>query len=98
MRRTCCSSTSWLRFFTAVRRPNPNAAAVFINWFASKEAQEIFERENLETSMRTDVSHKVPDYVIPKPGVEYPIDDYDPDYFFTKRAPIISRLQQILGR
>jgi ABC-type Fe3+ transport system substrate-binding protein len=27
--------------------PNPKAAAVFINWIASKEAQEIWEREML---------------------------------------------------
>jgi len=78
--------------------PNPNAAAVFLNWFASKEAQEIWEREMMETSLRADVPHKVPEYVIPKPGVSYTINDYDPDYFFNKRVPAIAKVTELLGR
>jgi ABC-type Fe3+ transport system substrate-binding protein len=78
--------------------PNPNAAAVFMNWFASRDAQDIWEREMMETSLRTDVAHQVPDYVIPKPGVSYTIDDYNPDYFFSKRAPAIAKLSDLLGR
>ncbi|HZR99950.1 MAG TPA: extracellular solute-binding protein [Chloroflexota bacterium] len=78
--------------------PNPNAAAVFMNWFASKDAQEMWEREMMETSLRTDVPHQVPDYVIPKPGVSYTIDDYNPDYFFSKRAPAIAKITDLLGR
>jgi ABC-type Fe3+ transport system substrate-binding protein len=78
--------------------PSPNSAALFLNWFASKEAQEIWEREMMETSLRTDVSHKVPDYVIPRPGVNYSINDYHPDYFFSKRAPAIAKMQELLGR
>src|SRR5262245_20284748 len=45
--------------------PNPNAAVVFLNWFAGKEGQEVFEREMQQTSLRTDVAHNVPEYVIP---------------------------------
>ncbi|HEY7063658.1 MAG TPA: extracellular solute-binding protein [Chloroflexota bacterium] len=78
--------------------PHPNAAALFMNWFASKEAQEIWEREMMETSLRTDVAHRVPDYVIPKPGVSYPIDDYNPDYYFPNRVPVVDRIIQALGR
>jgi ABC-type Fe3+ transport system substrate-binding protein len=78
--------------------PNPNAAAVFMNWFASKEAQEMWEREMMETSLRTDVPHNVPEYVIPKAGVNYAIDDYNPDYFYSKRAPAIARITELLGR
>jgi ABC-type Fe3+ transport system substrate-binding protein len=78
--------------------PNPNAAAVFMNWFASKDAQDLWEREMMETSLRTDAAHKVPDYVIPRAGVQYPINDYDVDYYFSKRAPAIARMQDILGR
>jgi iron(III) transport system substrate-binding protein len=78
--------------------PNPNAAALFLNWFVSRDAQDMWEREMMETSLRTDVPHQVPDYVIPKAGVAYPINDYHPDYFFSKRAPAIARIQEILGR
>jgi ABC-type Fe3+ transport system substrate-binding protein len=77
---------------------HPNAAALFVNWFASREAQEAYEAAMMETSLRTDVSHQVPDYVIPKTGVTYQIDDYDPDYFYAQRAPAISRMQELLGR
>jgi hypothetical protein len=58
----------------------------------------MWEREMMETSPRTDVPHNVPDYVIPKPGVEYPINDYDADYYFSKRVPAVARLQELLGR
>ncbi len=78
--------------------PDPNAAAVFMNWFASKDAQDMWEREMMETSLRTDVAHQVPDYVIPKAGVSYTIDDYNPDYFFAKRAPAIAKITEMLGR
>ena len=75
-----------------------NAAALFLNWIVSRDAQDMWEREMMETSLRTDVPHQVPDYVIPKAGVAYPINDYHPDYFFSKRAPAIARIQEILGR
>jgi ABC-type Fe3+ transport system substrate-binding protein len=77
---------------------NPNAGALFVNWFASREAQEIWEREMMETSLRNDVPHTVPEYVIPKTGVAYPINDYYPPYFYDKRAPAIARLNDLLGR
>jgi ABC-type Fe3+ transport system substrate-binding protein len=78
--------------------PNPKAAAVFINWMASKEAQEIWEREMKETSRRTDVAHNVPEYVIPKPGVQYPVDAADPEQYFKYGAEARTALQQLLGR
>lgn len=78
--------------------PHPNAAAVFLNWWASREAQEMYEREMMETSLRSDMPHKVPEYVVPKAAVEYRIDDYNPDYFFAKRVPAIAKIQEILGR
>jgi len=76
--------------------PNPNAGTVFVNWFASKEAQELYEREVMEVSLRTDVSHNVPDYVVPKPGVTY-IDTYDPEYYFPQIEGI-EKLSALMGR
>jgi iron(III) transport system substrate-binding protein len=78
--------------------PHPSAAMLFINWFASRDAQALYEREALEMSLRTDTPHQVPDYVMPRPGVEYPLNDYDPGYFFNDRVPAIARLQEMLGR
>jgi hypothetical protein len=31
-------------------------------------------------------------------GIAYPINDYDPDYFFNDCVPAIARLQELLGR
>ena len=77
--------------------PDPNAAAVFANWFLSKDGQEMWEKEMMETSLRTDVAHKVPDYVIPKPGIKY-VDGYDPDFYFTYRFPAESKIKEIIPR
>jgi iron(III) transport system substrate-binding protein len=78
--------------------PNPNAAVVFFNWFAGKEGQEVFEREMQQMSLRTDVAHNVPDYVIPRPGVDYNIDENEPDFYFNQRVPAIAKILDILGR
>ncbi len=92
---------STLGGFSVVMRvkggPNPNAAAVFLNWFLSRDAQDMWEREMMETSLRTDVAHQVPDYVIPKPGVQY-VDGYDPDFYFTHRVPAEAKIADLLGR
>ena len=78
--------------------PNPNAAALFVNWFASRDGQEMWEREMLEVSMRTDVAHTAPpEYILPRPGVSY-IDDYDPDYYVRQRMPAVARVQELFGR
>ena len=78
--------------------PNPAAATVFVNWLASKEAQEIWEREMLEMSLRSDVPHQVPEYVTPRPGVTYSVDAADREQYFAYGADARAALQQLLGR
>ena len=79
--------------------PHPNAAQLFVNWFASKEAQAIYEAQMMETSLRTDISGvEVPSYVRPKEGVAYPVDDYSFNHYANIRQPAIERLQQELQR
>jgi iron(III) transport system substrate-binding protein len=79
--------------------PHPHAAQLFANWFASREAQTIYESQMMETSLRTDVSGtKLPDYVRPKIGVAYPVDDYSYEHFTRFRLPAINRLQRALQR
>jgi len=79
--------------------PHPNAAIVFVNWFASKEGQEIYAREMLEPSRRTDVRQdNVPDYVIPKPGVDYKVDQYSEDWIVNVAPKVQKRLAEALGR
>jgi ABC-type Fe3+ transport system substrate-binding protein len=79
--------------------PHPNAAQVFANWMGTQEAQEIYERNMMETILRTDVhtGDAVPDYVRVKPGVNY-IDDYVYAYYSGERAAHIAALKQELPR
>lgn len=79
--------------------PHPNAAVAFVNWFASKEGQEIFAREMLEPSLRSDVRQDlVPEYVIPKPGVGYKVDQYTEDWMLNLAPKVQKRLAEALGR
>lgn len=56
----------------ANRAPNPNAARVFINWFAGKEALEVYSRDYGAASTRTDTDESFLDSkLVPKPGVVY---------------------------
>ena len=78
--------------------PHPNAAAVLVNWLASKEAQGIYSQSVLQPSRRTDVNLKdVPDYLIPKPGVKY-LDSYGHEFYAKKRPEVIKRVIELLGR
>jgi ABC-type Fe3+ transport system substrate-binding protein len=79
--------------------PHPSAAQLFANWFASKEAQTIYETQMMETSLRTDVSGtKVPDYVRRKEGVAYPVNDYSYEHYSKIRVPAVEALQRELQR
>ena len=79
--------------------PHPNAAQLFANWFASREAQTIYEAQMMETSLRTDVTGtNLPDYVRTRPGVAYPIDDYSYKHYTTIRMPAVEMLQKELQR
>jgi iron(III) transport system substrate-binding protein len=56
----------------ANKAPHPNAAKVFVNWLATKEALEIYSRGFESPSLRTDVDESFLDKnTIPKPGVSY---------------------------
>ena len=78
--------------------PHPNASTVFLNWFASKEGQQLFSRAIGEPSRRTDVSTEgVPEYLIPDPNLNY-FDTYEHEYNFTKHPEIQKKLEAILGR
>jgi iron(III) transport system substrate-binding protein len=80
--------------------PAPNAAQVFANWMATKEAQEIYERHMMETSLRTDIDTgaAVPDYVRLKPNVKYAIDDYVYEFNRGRRTARIETLKKELPR
>jgi ABC-type Fe3+ transport system substrate-binding protein len=71
--------------FSALKEPkgvlHPNAATVFINWYASQPGQTAYSRAMLEPSTRVDVdAPAVPDYVKPKAGTSY-VDQYNETWY-----------------
>ncbi|HTN69783.1 MAG TPA: extracellular solute-binding protein [Methylomirabilota bacterium] len=78
--------------------PHPNAAGILLNWFASKEAQEIYSQSVLQPTRRTDVNLKdIPEYLIPKAGAKY-VDSYGYEFYTRKRPEVIKRVIELLGR
>jgi ABC-type Fe3+ transport system substrate-binding protein len=52
--------------------PHPNAAQVFINWMASKEALAIYSRGNRTATLRNDVDESFLDpHIVPKENANY---------------------------
>lgn len=79
--------------------PHPNAAITFINWFASKEGQELYAKAMLEPSLRTDVpTGLVPDFVLPQRGVIYDVDQYSEKWILEVGPKAQQRLINALGR
>jgi ABC-type Fe3+ transport system substrate-binding protein len=79
------------------KAPHPNAALVFMNWYASKPGQEINSREQVMYSRRTDVVIPgQPASIRPKPGVYYN-DQYAEDFVLSKRDKLIEEVRKIVG-
>ncbi|MEX0752684.1 MAG: ABC transporter substrate-binding protein [Xanthobacteraceae bacterium] len=80
----------------ANKAPHPNAAKVFVNWMAGKEALELYSREAQAATMRTDVDESFLDpRVIPKPGVKY-VDYTDFNWVATGRREVAKKVQELL--
>jgi iron(III) transport system substrate-binding protein len=77
--------------------PHPNATQLFVNWMAMPHGQAVYNRAVQMVSPLTTVkSDWVPDYVIPKPNVDY-IDLYDWDYTFNTYPPAFDTIRKLLG-
>ena len=77
--------------------PHPNAATVFVNWFASQPGQEAFSRAYNVPSRRLDVKvETVPEYTIPKPGFKYQ-DQYNEEWATTGRPLIEKQVTEAIG-
>jgi iron(III) transport system substrate-binding protein len=77
--------------------PHPNAAKVFVNWIASKEGNEVFNRAMGTVPTRNDiVADFVPPEIIPKEGVQY-FDTYDWEFTVTKKEQVRARMKELLS-
>jgi iron(III) transport system substrate-binding protein len=77
--------------------PHPNAAKVFVNWIASKEGNEVFNRAMGTVPTRNDiVADFVPPEIIPKEGEKY-FDTYDWEFTVTKKEQVRQRMKELLS-
>jgi ABC-type Fe3+ transport system substrate-binding protein len=78
--------------------PHPNAAQVFINWYASAAGAQAYQDIMLESCNRLDVDKsKLPEYTVPKAGVKYFDDDLNEDFYVNERQKDIDKITQLLG-
>lgn len=80
----------------ANRGPNPNAAKVFVNWFAGREALETYSRSYGAASTRTDTDESFLDSkLVPKPGETYH-DETTFDWLARGRHTAAEQVRQLL--
>ena len=76
--------------------PHPNAARIFLNWIASKEGGEVFNRAMGTASTRNDVDESfLPPEIIPKQDKQY-FDTYDWDFTTTKKEAVRLKMKELL--
>lgn len=89
-------NTSPFLVAVANKAPHPNAARVFLNWLAGKEALEIYSKGFGAATLRTDVDESFLDpRLIPDPGVKYP-DTADPKWRSAEKLEITKKIGVLL--
>jgi ABC-type Fe3+ transport system substrate-binding protein len=78
--------------------PHPNAATVFINWYASQPGQLAYNRQELNVSLRTDVPIQpgVDEKIVPDEGRKT-LDGTSYDFYVEQRPKITEQLTEALG-
>jgi iron(III) transport system substrate-binding protein len=80
------------------RAPHPNAAKLFVNWMASREALQIYQDAEGYPSTRNDVDNsKMRPTIFQRPGVDY-FDAASWDWVLENRPPAEQKVRELLGR
>jgi len=84
----------------ALKGPHKASRAAFVNWFLTKAAQEQVQCIMLEQSIRNDLDSYdcIPEYTRPKPGVAYPIHDYEKGHHFGAKSELRKNIAVIFGK
>lgn len=84
----------------ALNGPHKASRATFINWFMTKKTQSTVQCLLLEQSIRSDLDSYacIPEYVRPKPGVAYPIHDYEKGHHFGPKSELRKNITAIFGK
>ena len=79
------------------KAPHPNAAKLFVNWLAGRDAQEKFAEAQLGVSLRTDVKYTgLPPWVFTQKGTRY-MDTYDFKFETEQRDAAMAKARELLG-
>lgn len=82
----------------AVGAPDPAAAQVFINWWASRPGQQAYQDDVHYISNRTDVDKStLPAYSVPKPGVRYFDEGHGQEFYTTERKAMLDKVAALIG-
>jgi iron(III) transport system substrate-binding protein len=82
----------------ANKAPHPNAAIVFLNWMASRQALELYSRATISATLRTDVDESfLPAKIIPRGDAKY-FDSYDWQWTATEGDRTRLMLKSLLHR
>ncbi len=80
------------------KAPHPNAAKLFVNWFAGRAGQESSANATQSVSLRTDVKYDgVPDFLFPQKGVSY-MDTSDWKFVTEQHESAMTKVQELLGK
>jgi ABC-type Fe3+ transport system substrate-binding protein len=78
--------------------PHPNAAKLFVNWMAGREALQIYQDTQGYPTTRNDTDPSLMRKTLfPRPGVEY-FDTADWSWVMEHRPPTEQKVREILGR
>ena len=79
------------------KAPHPNAAKLFVNWFAGRAGQQTFANATQSASLRTDVKYDgLPNYLFPQRGTKY-IDTSDWNFVTQTHGATLAKVQALLG-
>jgi iron(III) transport system substrate-binding protein len=77
--------------------PHPNAARLFVNWFAGRAGQESFANATQSVSLRDDIKYEnVPSYLFPQRGAKY-MDTSDWKFVTETHEATQNKVQALLG-
>src|SRR5262249_48478840 len=78
--------------------PHPNAAKLFVNWMATREALQIYQDAEGYPSTRNDVDDsRMRRTIFPRPGTDY-FDSGDWDWVLEYRPVTEQKVRELLGR
>jgi hypothetical protein len=82
----------------AVGAPDPAAARVFINWWASLPGQQAYQNDVHYISNRTDVDKSAqPAYSVPRPGYHYFDEGRGQAFYTIERKVIFAKVAALIG-